>query len=316
MKAVFLGIEIGGTKVQVSAGSADGRIEATWRGEVKPRAGASAIRRQLLVGAREVLRGRRPAAVGVGFGGPVCWRTGRVRVSHHVRGWANFPLAAWLRGRLGAPVTLENDANVAALAEARLGVGRGRDPVFYMTVGSGIGGGLVAGGELYHGAEPGEMEVGHTRVPRVGRPAREWPILEELASGWAVDRAVRAAVRRRPRSGLARACREAGQPPAAGLWRAARRGDRAALEIWEGLASHLALGLSHAVHLAHPEVLVLGGGVSLMGEPLRRAVEGKLRHLVMAAHAGTWSLRLARLGEGAVPAGALLLAAGRLAREA
>ncbi|MCC7519004.1 MAG: ROK family protein [Verrucomicrobiae bacterium] len=202
--ALFLGIEIGGTKVQVAAGDDQGRIETLWRGAVTPRDGASALRRQVLLGARVALRKRKAVAAGVGFGGPVSWERGCVRLSHHVEGWKDFPLAAWLRRRLGTPVFLENDANVAALAEARLGAGKGSDPVFYMTAGSGIGGGLIARGEIYHGAEPGEMEVGHTRVPRPGRPVSEWPILEALASGWATDRAMRAAARRSPRSSLAR----------------------------------------------------------------------------------------------------------------
>ncbi|MCC7519290.1 MAG: ROK family protein, partial [Verrucomicrobiae bacterium] len=94
---------------------------------------------------------------------------------------------------------------------------------------------------------------------------------------------------------------------------AVRADDAEARRIWNDLADHLALGLSHAVHLVHPETLVLGGGLSLLGEPLRRAVETRLERLVMRAHRGTWKLRLASLGEQVVPAGALLLAAQRRA---
>ena len=309
---LFVGIEIGGTKVQVACGDGCGRIRRLWRGAVEPRDGAAGVLRQVAHGVREIAGGIKPLAVGIGFGGPVSWRTGRVCKSHHVEGWDGYPLAAWLRRQVGAPVFLENDANVAALGEAVAGAGRRKSPVFYMTVGSGIGGGLVVEGEIYHGAEPGEMEIGHTRIPVSGRPASRWPILETLASGWSVDRRVRAAIRCRPRSLLARLATRCGEGGACILWPAVRDGDIAAGRIWEEATDGLALALSHVVHLAHPEVLVLGGGLSLIGEPLRRRIAEKMGGLVMAAHRGTWRLRLAALGERVVPVGALLLAARRL----
>lgn len=308
----FLGIETGGTKVQVALGDACGRIRRIWRGAVEAGEGAQGVLSQVARGAGEVLAGQRPLAVGVGFGGPVFWKTGRVATSHHVAGWNGFPLASWLRRRVGAPVFLENDANVAALGEAVAGAGRGRDPVFYMTVGSGIGGGLVLNGEIFHGAGPGEMEVGHLRIPVAGRRPSRWPILESLASGWSVDRRLRAEAGRRPRSILARLAAKRGRADARVFWPSVRGGDPGARRAWEQVTGSLALALSHVVHLAHPEVLVLGGGLSLIGEPLRRSIEAKLRGMVMAAHRGTWRLRLAALGERAVPAGALILAARRL----
>lgn len=310
---MLVGIEIGGTKVQVACGDGRGRISSLWRGAVEPRGGATGVLRQVAHGVREIVGGRKPWAVGIGFGGPVSWRTGRVCKSHHVEGWDGYPMAAWLRRQVGAPVFLENDANVAALGEAVAGAGRGKDPVFYLTVGSGIGGGLVVGGEIYHGADPGEMEIGHTRIPVRGQPVSRWPILETLASGWSMDRRVRAAIRRRPRSPLARLAAKRGDDGARVLWPAVRAGDPAAARIWEEATDGLALALSHVVHLSHPEILVMGGGLSLIGEPLRCAVEARLERLVMAAYRGTWQLRLAALGEGVVPAGALLLAARRLA---
>ena len=309
---LFVGIEIGGTKVQVACGDGRGKIRRLWRGVVEPRDGAAGVLRQVAHGVREVVGGRKPLAVGIGFGGPVSWRTGRVCKSHHVEGWDGYPLAAWLRRQMGAPVFLENDANVAALGEAVAGAGRRKGLVFYMTVGSGIGGGLVVEGEIFHGAEPGEMEIGHTRIPVRGRPASRWPILETLASGWSVDRRVRAAILRRPRSLLARLATKCGEGGARILWPAVRDGDIVAGRIWEEATDGLALALSHVVHLAHPKVLVLGGGLSLIGEPLRRAIEVKMGALVMAAHAGTWKLRVSVLGERVVPTGALLLAARRL----
>src|SRR5439155_13610184 len=119
------------------------------------------------------------------FGGPVDWKTGRTCCSHTIEGWADFDLAGWTKSLLGAPVVIDNDANIAAFGEAVRGAGVGCNPVFYVTLGSGVGGGLVVDGAIYHGATPGEAEIGHLRLDRSGTR------LEERCSGWAVDQKIR-----------------------------------------------------------------------------------------------------------------------------
>src|SRR5204862_2189107 len=108
---------------------------------------------------RAALRG-----VGIGFGGPVDDATRTVLKSHQIAGWDGFPLAKWLEELLGLPAVLGNDADVAGLAEALFGAGKGVSPVFYITVGSGIGGGLILDGEIYRGCGLGAAEIGHLRV--------------------------------------------------------------------------------------------------------------------------------------------------------
>ena len=137
-----------------------------------PDEGAAGIRRDIESALAE-WKGRKFAGVGIGFGGPVDWRTGKVACSHQIEGWSGFALGEWVGRLTGARVKMENDANTAALAEARLGSGRGKSPVFYVTMGSGVGGGLVVNGEIFHGAAPGEAEIGHVRLDRGGK------ILEE-----------------------------------------------------------------------------------------------------------------------------------------
>jgi glucokinase len=311
-KSVCLaGIEIGGTKIQVVVGTPCGRVLQTRRFQVNRRIGAKGIQDQLLEGLR-FLRDRYPfRAIGVAFGGPIDWRTGRVFKSHHIPGWNGFPLSRWLQSRFGVPVFADNDANVAALAEARAGAGRGRTPVFYMTVGSGIGGGVVVDGRIYHGRFPGEVEIGHTRIPVTGLPPSRWPILETMCSGWSLDRMVRSAARSCPRSVLGRLVSSRSRGGEARfLLQAKRRGDPEAARIWDDLCRYLALSLSHVVHLFHPEILVLGGGVTGFGEPLRHDVARHLKPLVMQAHQDTYRLALAQLKEDAMPVGALILAAG------
>jgi glucokinase len=306
----LVGVEIGGTKLQIVTGDGGGRITARWRAASRRAGGGRVIQRQIRDGMAALLEGAAPAAVGVGFGGPVDWRHGRVCRSHQVDGWEGFELAAWLCGVTGAAVAVENDANTGALGEALHGAGRGADPVFYVTLGSGVGGGLVAGGRIYHGAPPGEAEFGHLRLDR--GPAEEATV-ESRCSGWAVDRRIRRLVGEQPNSRLAQLVGGAATGgEARHLAAALAANDPAAAALLSDVATDLAFALSHVVHLAHPQVIVFGGGLSLVGEPLRAAVAGALPRFVMEAFHPPPEVRLAALGEDAVPVGALELAARAL----
>lgn len=302
METRVVGIEIGGTKLQVVVGTPAGAITERFRLEVDPARGAPGIREQLAAPLARLASTGRIVGGAVGFGGPVDHRSGRICVSHHVEGWSGFPLADWVSSLLKAPVQVENDANTAALAEARLGAGRGQDPVFYTTLGSGVGGGLVVGGAIYHGATPGEAELGHVRLDREGHT------VESCCAGWAVDRKVRAHAVEDASGLLARLIRESPGREARHLGVALAQGDPAARAILEETAGDLAFGLSHVIHLFHPERIVLGGGLSLLGEPLRAAVAAALPGWVMEAFHPVPSVALAALLEDAVPTGALLLA--------
>jgi glucokinase len=177
---------------------------------------------------------------------------------------------------------------------------RGLIPCFYVTLGSGVGGGLVVDGHIYHGAAPGESEIGHLRLDAAGT------IVEHRCSGWAVDRKIRQ--RTKPGSVLAGLIGSTAGGEARHLARALELKDATAQEILTETARDLAFALSHVVHLFHPAVIVLGGGLSLMGEPLRRAVAGALPGFVMEVFHPGPEVRLAALGEDAVPMGCLLSA--------
>ena len=302
----LLGVEIGGTKLQVVAGDASGRIARRWRARVDPAAGACGIQRQLEIGVAQMLLATGASAIGVGFGGPVDWRTGTIAKSHQIGGWDGFGLAAWLTRISSLPVAVDNDANVAALGEALAGSGRDADPAFYVTLGSGVGGGLVTSGRIYHGAPPGEAEIGHVRLDRTGT------IVEERCSGWAIDARIRAASTQS--SALRQLIGDRPGGEARHLAAALSAGDPLAQAILAELADDLAFALSHVVHLFHPQTIVLGGGLSLIGEPLCLAVQDRLPASIMRAFAPGPRVRLARLREDAVPVGALLLAAQHLPR--
>ncbi|HEX4646240.1 MAG TPA: ROK family protein, partial [Verrucomicrobiae bacterium] len=296
-----LGLEIGGTKLQIVLGDAAGKIVQRHRLTVEPAQGASGIRKQIEATLAKILSTVKPAAVGAGFGGPVDWKSGKICKSHQIEGWSEFELGNWLQSLTGAPVIVDNDANVAALGEALRGAGAGANPVFYVTLGSGVGGGLVADGRIYHGAKPGESEIGHLRLDRQGT------IVESRCSGWAVDAKIRHLNTREPSNLLAKLAGGIVGGEARHLADALRQGDSAAERIIRETAEDLAFGLSHVAHLFHPEVIVLGGGLSGVGEPLRAAVETALRPFLMEAFLPGPRVCLAGLGEDAVPVGALLL---------
>ncbi len=300
----FLGIEIGGTKLQVAIVAADGTVRSLRHAAVVPGDGADGILRMLADLLAEACReyGAGPQAAGIGFGGPVDRLRGTVATSHHVAGWEGVALADWVSARIGGrPTFLENDSNAAALAEAIVGAGRGARIVLYSNVGSGIGGGLVVAGRLYHGRPPGEMEIGHLRIDD-GR------ILEDVASGWALDRHVADRAKADPAGPLARAV-AAGLPGARALLTAITAGDGEAAAIVDRAARRYATAISHAVHLLSPDVVVLGGGVAEMGSIWRDAVARHAESSLMAAMRPGPEIRLAALGAVAVPVGAALVAA-------
>jgi glucokinase len=299
---MLIGIEIGGTKLQLVRGDQTGSIVDHLKLEVSRAQGAQGIREQIKKGLPKLMAASQIKAIGVGFGGPVDWKVNRICRSHQIEGWSEFDLGGWLQQVSGVQARVDNDANVAALGEARCGAGQSYNPVFYVTLGSGVGGGLVVDGKIYHGTSPGEAEIGHIRLDRQGT------IVESRCSGWAVDARIRALKQEDPESLLCKMPGFGQGGEAKHLPAALKESDAAAGRILSELVEDLAFGLSHAVHLFHPEVIVLGGGLSGLGEPLRGGVERTLPRFVMEAFSPAPRIALAALGENAVPTGALLLA--------
>lgn len=310
----FVGIEIGGTKLQLATGAGDGRLERVERRAIRPRDGARGLLAQI-VEAYQTLVDRegdaraRPDAVGIGFGGPVDADRGLVLRSHQVEGWDGFPLADWARESLGIPlVAIQNDADAAGLGEARFGAGRGLSPIFYVTIGSGIGGGLIVDGRIYRGSGLGASEIGHLWIDEPGvAPV----LLESIASGWAIGQAGRATFAR----GVGRGALESlvdddpDRVDAPVVARAAEMGDPRAQAILDRATRSMGRALAHVATLTSPRRIILGGGVSLLGEgawlgPIREELESR----VFPPYRGTFDLVAAHLSEGVVLHGALAIA--------
>ncbi len=300
-----LAIEIGGTKLQAALGSADGRITQLRRCPVPAGSAARDILGLVATLGAKVVGGERIDRVGIGFGGPVDVAGGRVVRSFHVTGWDGLPLRDWAVDAFGAECVIENDTNCGALAEATLGAGAGAAVVFYTNIGSGIGGGLVIDGKLY--SRPiGCCEIGHTKL--WDAEAGDYCIVEHLCSGWAVNRMARvlAGEGRLPRA-VALAGGDAGAVTAEHVGLAAAEGEADAVDLIDGTADNFAVALCNVISLLNPDRIVVGGGVSLMGEtflaPLRRSVARR----VFQPYAGRCEIVPAALGENVVLTGALLM---------
>lgn len=348
MSERYLGIEIGGTKLQVGVGGEGGPpLLALRRAEVDPEKGAEGIRTRIAELAAPLIREYRPVAAGIAFGGPLDARTGRTYLSHHIAGWEDFPLADWCRETLGLPAALGNDADLAGLAEARFGAGKGHEAVFFFTVGTGIGGALIHQGRIYGGSCGIAAELGHLRPgPGAREPGDD---LESYSAGWGIAKNARACVsvilandavsndddeallrwRGRlqwedlplPPEGTRAAIigqaaedllRTAGGDPARLsaklVGEAARQGNLVALCILRRAIRTLGWAVGQMITLMAPSCVVVGGGVSLLGEelffaPLRREVE----QYVFPALRNSYEIVPAALGEEVMVHGAVAL---------
>ena len=310
----YLGIEIGGTKLQFGVG--DGRtprLEALDRCDIDRSRGAEGILEAIADVTHRLLQHHPISAIGFGFGGPVNARAGRVITSHQVDGWDDFNLAGWCDKHFGLPILLGNDCNAAALGEARFGAGKNGRRVFYVTVGTGIGGGFVADSVLQGENRPAATEIGHLRLGLDATHQRD--TLESIAAGPGIEAAARETLHSTPLNTpartdlLARCDGKTDRLTAKIIGEAAGEGNRLAATVIGDAMRALGWGIAQAITLFAADIVVVGGGVSLMGEEL---FYNPLRHhvarYVFPPLKNSYSLLPPALGETVVLHGALALA--------
>ncbi|MFQ5408510.1 MAG: ROK family protein [Anaerolineales bacterium] len=266
--SVILALDFGGTKL-TAAVVQQGKIAwAAHRRVPSPPDANGPMQVQILFAlGRELLAGRAPDAVGASFGGPVDFDAGAVLRSHHVPDWEDMPLRDELGQAFGAPAVVDNDANAGALGEQRYGAGRGCATLLYVTVSTGVGGGLILHGQPYRGAQGLAGEIGHT-VVQPGGPlclCGKRGCVERLASGPYMAADARALLAAQPeRAAVLRRMAEDDRAAldARELNRAAAQGDELAMEVLALGARALGVGVGNAANLLNPERVVIGGGVS------------------------------------------------------
>jgi len=261
-------VDLGGTKilsvVADEQGSILGEDRRATEADEGPEAGLEHIEASLeaaLAGAglgRDDLR-----AVGVCSPGPIDPARGVLPEASNLPGWIDVPIRQYLIDRLGIPAILEHDATAAAYGEFVYGAGRGCRHIVYITVSTGIGGGLVLNGQLYRGASGAAGELGHITIDAegplcfCGKPGH----VEGLASGRAIARQAEAVVARGGSPLMARLVEGEGELTAATVHRAADAGDPEAIRILERAGYYLGIGLAAYVDIFNPEAIIIGGGL-------------------------------------------------------
>lgn len=273
-----LAIDIGGTKFTIAVFEED-RIVYRESRATDREGGKDWMLDQIAALARPLAFER----CGIGFGGPVLFQEQRVALSTHVGGWSDFELTAWAEQALGVPAIMDNDANVGALGEATYGAGQGCRSLFYMTLSTGIGGGIIADGRVYRGADSYAGEIGHLTVEPDG---------PDCLCG-------------------ARGCYER---LCCGLWLERDHGRSAKVLMQEDAfvsryVVTLARGLKACIMLLNPDRIVIGGGISKAGDRLFVPLRAELRRQITTWSRARIDVQPAALGDDSVLFGALALAA-------
>jgi glucokinase len=276
-----LAIDIGGTKFSLAA-FVDGRMVHHVTQPTDRAGGPAAMLPQIIAIAAGWQADLPFQRCGVGFGGPVDFANQRVLFSTHVEGWADFPLVPTLQAELGLPVVMDNDANVGVLGEALYGAGQGCDPLFYVTLSTGIGGGIVSRGNVLRGADSYAGEIGHLTIRPDG---------PQCLCGWY--------------GCFERLC--------CGLWLERDHGRPAHVLLQDPAFTaryvvDLALGLKAAIMLLNPARIVIGGGIAKAGDALFGPLRAELRRTITAWSRARIDVQPAALGDDSVLWGAMVLA--------
>jgi glucokinase len=310
-----IGIDIGGTKIAGGVVTGAGRILDRTRVPTPRDEGAATLTAVLAAVDELLARNAGVSAIGVGAAGLVEWPGGHARWAPN-NSYRRLQLRRLVGERTGLPTTVDNDGNAAAWAEARFGAGAGRNDLVLVTVGTGIGGGLVLGGRLYHGEHGFAGELGHLIVAPDGDRCAcgNRGCLEAMASGSALGRLGREAAAADPGGRLAALAAETGGPVTGEVvFAAASEGDKPALALFERVGTWLGVGIASLVTIFDPDLVVVGGGVAATGElllaPARASFE---RYVHGRAHRDLPPVVSTRLGADAGLVGAATLAlAGR-----
>lgn len=316
-KKFIVAIETGGTKIQLALGDETGEIFFTYRTKVEKEKGCKGILNQISAAMPSLKQeaeklGGRIYRIGIGFGGPVETASGKALLSSQIEGWTDFPVTEYLEKETGIESFIFNDTNAAAYGEYRRGAGRGCRNFFYTNIGSGVGGGLILNGELYDGQGKGAAEFGKTYLydPSYKGSSRfKVNYIENVCSGWGIQNRIRNDVIP-AESVLWELCGSKQDTITCEHWAAGiLEGDPYCMKLLDEEAEYFAIALSNVLALCSPEVIAIGGGVSLIGEPLISRIRTYLKKYEFVNSKDTYRLVKSELDESVVLVGTLMLTA-------
>ena len=311
-----LAIDLGGTKIAAALISPDNRVMDRAHSPTLAAEGPQPVTSRIFSTIDRLLSqsATDPAqlyGIAIAAAGAIDINKGLVTSSPNLPGWINIPLRDMARKRYGVDSCLLNDASAAALAEHRLGAGRGTANLIYLTVSTGIGGGIIINGELYSGISGGAGELGHMTIDANGPECDcgNTGCLEVLASGRAVAREAKRRIKEGERSRLTDIV--SGDPEgitAEKVAIAAQDGDRLAIDVISRAAGYLGVGMVNLVNIFNPEMIIVGGGLSKMGELLLGPAREVVRQRAFPLCAGAVRIVTAELGDDAGVLGAAIYA--------
>lgn len=311
MNPLILALDFGGTKLTAGVTFQGNYYWHAHKRAFSPaNADASTDIKMMISLAKELLAEDKPTAIGVSFGGPVDFSTGTVRLSHHVPGWENIPLKKLLEEEFTIPVSVDNDANVAALGEHFFGAGQGYDSLMYITISTGVGGGWILNSKPWRGANCMAGEIGHTAIDPNGPM---WfgknGCVERFASGPFIAQRAKEWLKTKPNQGkiLRDLVDDDLEKVTAQLVsQAAAQGDELAIHALEKAGWALGVGIGNTANLVNPELFIVGGGVTKAGEAFWQALCQAARETAMPEV--EFEIIPAALGDDAPLWGAVVLA--------
>jgi glucokinase len=304
-RAWAVGLDMGGTNIRCAAVSVTGDVLLMERGPSLASRQAAAVAENIAAQLAHLLDTARrrglgsPRAIGVAVPGPLNLQTGTVMQAPHVAAWRGYPLRSRLETLIGRKVVLDNDANAWALGEFWRGAARGRRDVVLLTLGTGVGGGLIVGGQLVHGRSGMAGELGHVTVNPDGPPCDcgSHGCLEAYASASGLRGLVEQRLGLRPGTPLpVEIVDSEGNFSVRGLSAQARRGDKLALAAFATAGHYLGVAIASFINTFNPELVVIGGGVGGALPYMRKTMAAQVRERAFTAMARDSKIVRAALG--------------------
>jgi glucokinase len=313
-----VGVDLGGTKIVSLAVAPGGRIVGRDRRSTEASQGPQAVIQRIVDSVRQAiaeadLRKADLREVGISAPGPCDIERGLLTAPPNLPGWRDVPLARIMSETLHVPTLLENDANAAAYGEHRFGAGRPYRHMIFITISTGIGGGIIVDGSIYAGASGAAGEVGHMILEEDGPPCGcgSRGCLEALASGSAIAREAGSLVAQGRCPLLARLLSEGRPLDAKNVHLAAQQGDADARAVIERAGRYLGLGLANIINILNPQGIILGGGLCRIGAMILNPARAVAREHAFAQSFADVSIVEGELGDQAGALGVAALAAER-----
>jgi len=316
-KDYYLVIDIGGTKIRSAIGDNQGHLLKKVKSFTQARAGAKIVINDILEISRQVITltgidSVNLKGVSISFGGPVDFAKQKILKSQHVHGWDNLNLPKIFLKEFNLPCVIDNDANLAALGEKTFGAGKKVDSLLYLTISTGIGGGVIIDGKIWHGNHSLAGEIGHNIIERNGPACScgKKGCLEALASGTALAKNTISFLKKNSQVKTKIKSLVSGSLDnitAITIYQAARQNDQLALKIVDEAIANLALGVSNAVNIFDPQMIIIGGGITNEGEMFFEPLKKYVAEFSMFKQSFSVPIVPAKLGDDAGLKGALAL---------